>query len=101
MPLDTLSVRKSLQGKGFRIETNDDYYCRFYINGEIKTKIRSKVGGYSKRKYKTLHDSIVSRIYKALHFDNKQQFLSFLDCPYTLENYQRMLFEKGLIDINF
>lgn len=100
MRLSLRYLHTKLKSKGFKIETKDDYYCRFYINGEIKTKIRSKAGGYSKKKYKTLPNSTVSRIYRALHFDSKEQFKEFLDCPFELEDYQKILFEKGLIDLN-
>jgi len=98
MPLDRLYVHSGLKAKGFEIETDGDhYYCRYYIDGEIKTSIRSKVGGYSRKKYKTLNDALLHRIQRALHFDNKRQFSLFLKCPFTKENYQEMLIEKGLI----
>lgn len=98
MSLDSRDLRKKLKEKGFKIEKRDNhYYCRFYICGKIMTKISSKVGGYSKTKYKTLGDPLISRIYKSLHFDNKKQFLDFLQCPFELENYQRLLYEKNLI----
>jgi len=98
MSLDSRYIRQRLKEKGFKIdEKNDHYYCRFYICGEIMTKISSKVGGHSKSKYKTLGDDLVLRIYKRLHFDNKKQFLDFLDCPFELEDYQKMLFKKKLI----
>jgi len=101
MSLELSSLHKSLKSKGFKIETwRQDYYCRFYIDGIIKTKISSKAGGHSKRKYKTLPDSTVARIYKRLWFDNKNQFIEFLDCPFELEDYQRMLFEKGKIKLH-
>jgi len=102
MSLDLSYVHQGLESKGFKIEEKgrDHYYCRFYINGEIKTKIKSKVGGRSKRKYRTLHDNLVTRIYKSLYFDSKSQFTEFLDCPFTLEAYQSMLSEKGQIDLS-
>lgn len=97
MSLDLKDLHKGLKKKWFKIEKRQDYYCRFYINGQIKTDVRSKVGGYSKEKYKTLGDNIVSQIYKCLHFDNKSQFLQFIECPFTKEKYQEMLLSKEKI----
>lgn len=100
MSLDLSYLHKRLKNKGFKIEKGRrDFYCRFYIDGVIRTSISSKVGGHSKRKYKTLADSTIARIYRSLWFDNKNQFIEFLDCPFELEDYQRMLLEKGQIDI--
>ncbi len=100
MSLDLRYLHKGLENKGFKIEkSGKDLYCRFYINGATVSKVRSKVGGHSAQKYKTLGDKLVYRIYSTLHFDNKKQFLDFLECPYTLEEYQRMLSEKGHINL--
>jgi len=102
MRLDLSYLHKKLESKGFKIEKDKDhYYCRFYINGEIKTKIRSKVGGYDKRKYKTLGDTLITWIYRTLHFDSKTQFKEFLECPFKLEDYQKMLIKKEQIDLRF
>lgn len=102
MSLDLIYVQKGLTTKGFKKEKGKKHhhYYRFYICGEIQTAIRSIVGGHSKEKYKTLPDSIIEKIYKALRFDNKKQFLEFLECPFELEDYQKMLYEKGLIELH-
>lgn len=98
MNIELRRVHKKLKKKWFKIDNDrDHYYCRFYKNGEIITDIRSKVGGYSKRKYKTLDDDLISQISKTLHFDDKKQFVGFLDCDPTKEQYQKMLFEKEKI----
>jgi len=98
MSLDLRPCHKKLKKKWFKIEDwRDDYYCRFYIDGKIKTTICSKVGGHSKQKYKTLPDWMISKIYKDLHFNNQEQFFGFLDCDPTKENYQQMLLDKGKI----
>lgn len=98
MVLDLSYVHSGLKGKGFEIEKGGDhYYCRYFIDGEIFTNIRSKVGGHSKRKYKTLNDVLLAQIQRTLHFDDKRQFFEFLECPFTQENYQKMLINKELI----
>lgn len=100
MSLDLSFLHKSLKAKGFKIKKEGDhYYGRFYLNDKIVTNVRSKVGGLSKKKYKTLGDPLVSRIYQTLHFDNKKQFMDFLECPYSREDYQGKLLEIGLIDL--
>ncbi len=102
MSLDLRYVHKGLTKKGFKIEKEgkSDIYCRFYIDGEIMTPVRSKVGGHSRQKYKTLGDSLVNRIYKTLHFENKNQFIDFLECPFSKENYKKMLIMKGQLKID-
>jgi len=102
MSLDLRYIHNRLTKKGFKIEKEgkSDIYCRFYINGEIMTQVRSKAGGHSRKKYKTLGNPIVNRIYKTLHFDNKKQFIDFLECPFSQENYQEMLIIKGQLHVN-
>lgn len=97
MSLDLKFVQKGLNNKGFKKEKGKKHhnYYRFYINnGEIQTIIRSKIGGHSKKKYKTLKNSIIERIYKSLYFDNKNQFIDFLECLFELGDYQRMVYRK-------
>jgi len=96
MSLDLLYVHKGLKNKGFKIEKSgkSDIYCRFYVKGEIMTPVRSKVGGHSRQKYKTLGDPLINRIYKTLHFNNKKQFIDFLECPFSQKDYQEMLIIK-------
>jgi hypothetical protein len=102
MSLDLIYVHKGLTKKGFKIDKSgkSDIYCRFYIKEEIMTPVRSKVGGHSRQKYKTLGDSLVNRIYKTLHFESKNQFIDFLECPFSQENYQKMLIMKGHLKID-
>lgn len=64
------------------------------------TPVRSKVGGHSRQKYKTLGDSLVNRIYKTLHFESKNQFIDFLECPFSKENYKKMLIMKGQLKVD-
>jgi len=64
------------------------------------TLVTSKVGGHSRQKYKTLGDSLVNRIYKTLHFESKKQFIDFLECPFSQENYQEILIKKGQLKID-
>jgi hypothetical protein len=98
MGLEKRYFHKQIKEKWFKIEDEgSDFYCRFYIDGKLMTDVRSKAGGHSAKKYRTLHDDIVSRIVKCLHFDNKDQFLKFVDCPFTKEQYQDMLFQKRFI----
>lgn len=101
MGLNLRYFHKQIKEKWFKIEEDGpDLYCRFYLDGKIKTAVRSKAGGHSKKKYKTLDDDIVSRIVKCLHFDNKNQFNNFLDCPFLKEEYQEMLIQKRMIRRN-
>lgn len=98
MNLDLSYIHGGLKAKWFRIETKgNDYFCRFYINGEKKTKIRSKVGGFSKKKYKTYPKRYLTLLYRYLYFDSKKQLFEFFKCPFTKEDYQEMLSRKGKI----
>jgi len=96
---DARKIRSGLCSKWFREETNGDYYCRFYTNGKVKTKVRAKVGGYSSGKYKSLDDWHISKIINGLHFNNKEQFYDFVNCPFEKEEYQKMLKAKGIIKL--
>gem|GEM_PF-1174871 len=101
MVLDLAYLHSGLKNKGFRISKSKKhhYYCRYYANGEIFTSVSSRVGGHSKRTYKTLSDDLVSKIYRTLHFQSKGQFEEFLECPYTKEMYQKMLIRNGHLDL--
>jgi len=49
------------------------------------------------KKYKDLSENLISKIRKQLHFDSKKQFLDFLKCDYTLEDYYALLKAKDKI----
>ena len=101
MPLDLNYLHRNIKKKWFRIKRDRDHlYCWFYLDGTTLTSVRSRCGGHSREEYKTLPDGIVASIWKRLQFDNKDQFFEFLDCPFTKEQYQDMLFQKGVIRRN-
>ena len=96
---DAKKIRSGLCCKWFKEETGGDYYCRFYISGRIKTSVRTKVGGYSPRKYKSLNDWHIAKIVRELYFNDIEQFYGFVNCPFKKEGYQQMLNDKGIIKL--
>jgi hypothetical protein len=97
MSFDTRFVRSQFAQKGFKIEeAGKDYYCRYYYDG-IKTNIRTKIGGHSKKKYKIFPPHFYTYMYQSLFFDSKEQLLSFIECPFTEQNYRDLLIKKGKI----
>jgi hypothetical protein len=101
MGLDLRYFHTQIKRKWFKIEPDGaDIYCWFYRDGKTLTKVRSKAGGHSKQKYKTLNDYTISRIVKCLHFDSKKQFKEFVNCPFTKEQYQDMLIRKIILRRN-
>lgn len=95
--METQKVRRGLGRKGFLIENdNKDVYCRFYYRG-IKTKIRSKVGGHSKKKYKTYPDIFLAQMKRDLYFDDREQLINFIECPFSQDKYESILIMKGKI----
>ncbi|MBA7655656.1 hypothetical protein ES703_63562 [subsurface metagenome] len=100
MQYDSRDLRSGLKSKGFQITSEGDhYFANFLFDGVIETSVKSKVGGYSKVKYKALHDELLSRIQKSLHFDNVRQLIDYAECDMIQEEYQKMLLKKGKIEI--
>ena len=96
MQRDLDAIHSGLQNKGFRIEKDgNDFYCRYYTGEGIMTKVRTKCGGHSKRKYKSLPDNLIFRLYKGLHFDSRKQFSEYVDCPFSQSDYQGLLVKRG------
>lgn len=92
MPYPVRELRSGLKAKGSRIEKDGgDYYARYYYNGKIRTKVRSKVGGHSKRKYKDLWDELLRLISLSLQLEDKSQLIDLLECPMSQAKYQARL----------
>lgn len=93
-------LRSGLASKGFRVtKDRDHYFANFLYDDKIETSVKSKVGGHSKRKYKDLQDGLLTEIRKALHFDNSKQLIEYSECRPSQEEYQKMLLEKGKIEL--
>ena len=100
MQRDLNKIHSGLKNKGFQIEKDgDDFYCRYFTREGIMTKVRTKCGGHSKKKYKSLTDTLIFKIYRSLHFDNKGQFADFIDCPFSQGDYQSLLTKKGKLHL--
>ncbi|WP_290596760.1 MULTISPECIES: hypothetical protein [unclassified Archaeoglobus] len=99
MSLKKDRVIKSLTGKGFVeiVDRKRDHRIFCLRDPQDPDKyiphIRTQVSMGS-RKYKALSEDLVSKMRKQLHFDSKKQFLDFLKCDYTLEEYYALLKAK-------
>lgn len=90
---DREDVRRSLCSKGF-VEENNDHYFYVYVYNSKRTSIFTKISKGSK--YKTLQRPLLSLMSKQLKL-TFSQFVDFVDCTFTAENYLAHLEEKKLI----
>jgi len=85
-------IDSALCKKGFRRETGGDHICYFLrdVDGEdtnIKTKISHGVVS------DTIGANLISRMARQLHL-SKIQFLNFIDCSVSEEDYRTVLREQ-------
>lgn len=95
-------IEKSLKKKGFIEDSrgggsNRDTGHRYYylhIAGK-KTNVRTRVSVGSK--YKDLDDDLLSAMQAQLKLDTKQEFLDFVDCPMSEDQYMTILRDGGKV----
>lgn len=51
------------------------------------------------RSHTDLSQAMVASLRRELHFDNKRQFESYVECTFTKEDYETLLRGKGLLHI--
>jgi predicted RNA binding protein YcfA (HicA-like mRNA interferase family) len=88
-------IKVVLEKKGFKLNPQKDHHEYYFlvINGK-----KQSVYTYLSHSKKDYDSSLLSQIKKQLKFDNSEKFESFLDCPFTKENYFQMLKEKQIIN---
>ena len=96
MPIDRNSLEKALLKKGFILHNKgrDHRYYHFTHNGKT-TGIYTKIS--RGKKYKTISDSLASRIKRQLKLDSNQ-FDKFIECPMKHIDYILHLQSLNLIE---
>ncbi|MFX1499974.1 MAG: hypothetical protein ACFFDH_03315 [Promethearchaeota archaeon] len=90
-------VIKGLKDKRFKRlpnKKNDLWYC-LTIEGEFVPEIKTFVSGGGKSAM--IYEDNIHKMVKELEMDNKGQFIDFIKCPYTYDQYIRDLIEKNII----
>jgi hypothetical protein len=93
---DRSEVKKALESKGFKLsdKKSKDHFFYIYIYKGKKTSIFTKLSHGSK--YKSIGDDLLQKMSRQLKL-NKVQFIDFVDCPLTKEDYEKHLKDIGVI----
>ena len=98
MQYPSRTLRSGLSSKGnYVVKDGRDYYVHVVLASGIRTKIKSKVGGHSKTKYKDLGNYYLGSIADKLHFESKEQLIEYSKCNYSQREYELMLINKGSV----
>src|SRR5579871_2178995 len=92
MPKDARQVGNGLQRKGFTSRQGDHTYFHFCVNGK-KTKIYTKISHGENE----IGDRLLGMMARQLRL-SKRDFLELVDCPLSLDEYQRVLRQGGHIE---
>jgi uncharacterized protein YlbG (UPF0298 family) len=96
MPVKQREFEKAVTGKGFVVVSNRDHRY-FYLkdaDGQM-TQVRTKISVHGM--VKDIPDSMISVMYKQLHFESKNDFMKFVECKKTYEDYLAWLKTKNEI----
>ncbi len=100
MQYPSRDLRAGLRQKGFDVTNDRDHYYAFLtLESGIATKIKSKVGGHDKKKYKELDDFYLGKIADKLHFESKAQLIEFSECIFDRRDYEAILASEGYIEL--
>ena len=84
-----------MKQKGFREEEKAKHrYYHFTYNGK-DTGVSTFVSRGTK--YKEISDSLLSKMWKQLHLNKKQDLLDLVDCPMATEQLIALLQTKGIL----
>ncbi len=75
--------------KGFRREIDGDHVCYLLTGSKVKTKTSHGAMG------DTIGTNLISRMSRQLHL-TKSQFLDFIDCTISEEDYREILRKQGV-----
>jgi hypothetical protein len=96
MPVKQREFERAITRKGFVVVSDRDhrYFFLKNPNGEM-TPVRTKISVHGDQK--DISDSLLSVMYKQLHFENKADFMKFIDCTKSYEDYVHWLKMKDKI----
>ncbi len=95
MPRPRSNIQSTLKKKGFREEEKAKHrYYHFVYSGKF-TGVSTFVSRGTK--YKEISDSILSKMRKQLHLNNKKELLDLVDCPMDEDQLVAILRDKGIL----
>jgi predicted RNA binding protein YcfA (HicA-like mRNA interferase family) len=89
MPRDAKDVAQNLRRKGFKLDEGDHHFYRLFVDGK-NTGIRTKISHAEKE----VHDGLLAQMAKQTKLV-KKEFLELVDCPMTVDQYLKLLRERG------
>jgi hypothetical protein len=81
-------IKKVLLKKGFVLDPKKDHHEFYFLFVDGK---KQSIHTYFSHSLKDYDKSLLSQIKKQLKFDSAENFEGFLDCPFSKENYLKML----------
>jgi predicted RNA binding protein YcfA (HicA-like mRNA interferase family) len=87
-------ITSVLQKKGFILNPDKNSHKFFYLSVNGKKSNISTFLSHGKKDYS---NSLLSQVKNQLKFDSTINFENFLDCPFSKEDYLKMLSDKGLL----
>lgn len=86
-------LQRALEKKGYQLEENDHHFYRLYDENGKKTKIRTKISHGETE----IKDPLINAMRKQMHFAKKGDFLNYVACSLSKEEYYDILREQNLI----
>ncbi len=88
--------KSALERKGFKLENTDHHRYRLYDENGKKTQITTKISHGHSKSHREIGDSLINSMKKQLHL-NKTQFLDYVKCTLSKEEYYEILRSQDLI----
>lgn len=99
MQIESRKVLNALKKKGFipKPDSGDGhkFFCYKTLSGQISSVFTFL--GHSKSKYKHLGDTLINKMSDQCEFDSKKDFLAFIECSISQDQYNQMLKDKKII----
>lgn len=89
----TSQFTQALEKKGF-IKDNTHHEMYWYYSNGKKSSLKTRVS-HSEKEY---NESLLSERKKQLHL-SKNDFIKFIECPLTAEQYQTYLIDNKIIKV--
>lgn len=86
-------LKKALEKKGYKLEENDHHFYRLYDANGKKTMIRTKISHGETE----IRDPLINAMRKQMHFIEKKDFLNYVACTLSKEEYYDILRKQNLI----
>jgi len=95
MPRSRHAIQSALRRKGFQqYEKTKHRYYHFLYNGKL-TGVSTFVSRGTK--YKEISDGLLSKMWKQLYLNNKQELLDLVDCPMSEQQLVALLRNNGIL----